>query len=57
MNITFPLHLLRDKERGLLLHCSQCDELAIAWISRVPFCKEHLHLRWYMTITQEEGRS
>ena len=57
MNIAFQIHSLKDKETGLLLHFSQCDELAIGWIDRVPFCKTCLPDRWYMPVTQEKEQT
>ena len=34
-------HQKRDDERGMLLYCSQCNELAKYWRNGIPFCTTH----------------
>lgn len=48
-------HTLRDEETGLLLLCCKCNQYAIYWDSRqVPFCKEHMSIKWYMPRREEK---
>lgn len=35
------LHQLRDEERGMLLYCCQCNDLAHYWCNGIPFCVTH----------------
>ncbi len=45
-------HLLHN-DRGLLIYCSECNQLASWWgAGATPFCKNHWQPKWYHQITE-----